>query len=185
MHYTTTLCVGVVMWAVLRVLTLSTSATPGVSPAVVVLSTVVSASMLLGIVQDTDLLVCYSVSVLGTAVGLVLLTTLSSVYARSSYIVGHVYIGQGQTSLLRVALGYIEVLSSVFRSVSLSLRIVCNATAGHVLLAVLVEMTLAAAGPMVTGITYLSLTWLMPLVVLKGTTCVIQGVVLSRLLVVY
>ena len=59
------------------------------------------------------------------------------------YGVGHVYIGEGQHSLLRVLLGCIEYLSISFRAVSLSLRVVCNATAGHVLLAVLIEMTLA------------------------------------------
>ena len=58
--------------------------------------------------------------------------------------VGHVYIGQGQHVVLRGLLGCIETLSLSFRSVSLSLRVVCNATAGHVLLAVLVEMTVAA-----------------------------------------
>ena len=57
------------------------------------------------------------------------------------YSIGHVYIGTGQHPLLRLSLGIIEVASTLFRGVSLSLRVVCNATAGHVLLAVLVDMT--------------------------------------------
>ena len=60
------------------------------------------------------------------------------------YAMGHVYIGEGQHAVLRGLLGCIETLSLTFRAVSLSLRVVCNATAGHVLLAVLVEMTVAA-----------------------------------------
>ena len=37
-------------------------------------------------------------------------------------------------------LTYIEYVSTLFRSVSLSLRIVCNSIAGHILLAVLYSM---------------------------------------------
>ena len=69
---------------------------------------------------------------------------LGALYTRGYYGLGHVYIGHGQPVALRVALGIIETLSGCFRSVSLSLRVVCNATAGHVLLAVLVEMTSVA-----------------------------------------
>ena len=65
-------------------------------------------------------------------------------YTRALYTLGHVYIGAGQHAVLRIALGLIETMSMSFRAVSLSLRIVCNATAGHVLLAVLIEMTVAA-----------------------------------------
>ena len=91
-----------------------------------------------------DLLVCYSAVVLCTSMAVVLLHVVGHHWTRSMYVAGHVYIGQGQHALLRLVLGLIETLSGSFRSVSLSLRIVCNATAGHVLLAVLVEMTLAS-----------------------------------------
>ena len=87
------------------------------------------------------LVVCYTAAVLGMNVSLVLCIALGHIYTRSYYGVGHVYIGHGQPVMLRVSLGAIETLSGMFRSVSLSLRVVCNATAGHVLLAVLVEMT--------------------------------------------
>ena len=89
------------------------------------------------------LVVCYTVAVLCANLGLVLLHAVAHQYTRSLYGLGHVYIGQGQHAGLRISLGGIETLSGLFRAVSLSLRVVCNATAGHVLLAVLVEMTLA------------------------------------------
>ena len=92
------------------------------------------------------LVVCYTLVVLGINGAVVLLHVLVHMYARSMHTLGHVYIGAGQHPLLRVSLGVIETLSVSFRSVSLSLRIVCNATAGHVLLAVLVEMTVATRG---------------------------------------
>jgi F0F1-type ATP synthase membrane subunit a len=76
----------------------------------------------------------------------VLSHALACLYTRSLYGVAHVYIGYGQHVLLRIALGVIETLSGCFRSVSLSLRVVCNAAAGHVLLAVLVEMSCSASG---------------------------------------
>jgi F0F1-type ATP synthase membrane subunit a len=68
---------------------------------------------------------------------------MSMVVLRYAGPVGHLYLGTGMLPALRVALGCIEGLSSAFRSVSLSLRTSCNAIAGHVLLAVLVDMTLA------------------------------------------
>jgi len=79
----------------------------------------------------------------------------------------------------------IETLSGSFRAVSLSLRIVCNATAGHVLLAVLMEMTCSAALGIPGALGIYLLLWIAPLVVLKATTCVIQGVVYCRLSTVY
>ena len=93
----------------------------------------------------SQLVVCYTTAVLGINASLVLWLALGALYTRGYYGLGHVYIGHGQPVALRVALGIIETLSGCFRSVSLSLRVVCNATAGHVLLAVLVEMTSVAS----------------------------------------
>ena len=90
------------------------------------------------------LIVCYAIAVLSINAAVVLLNSCASVYTRACYALGHLYIGHGQHSVLRIALGVIETLSGAFRSVSLSLRIVCNAVAGHVLLAVLVEMSVTA-----------------------------------------
>ena len=90
------------------------------------------------------LLVCYTLVVLGHNVAIVLMHVLVHQWSRSLYCLGHVYIGSGQHVVLRSLLGCIETSSLSFRAVSLSLRVVCNATAGHVLLAVLVEMTVAA-----------------------------------------
>ena len=87
------------------------------------------------------LVITYLLVVLGVNVGVVLLHVLAHVYHRCLHSLGHVYIGMGQHPLLRIALGGIEVTSTLFRAASLSLRVVCNATAGHVLLAVLVDMT--------------------------------------------
>ena len=77
---------------------------------------------------------------LATNVGAVLLHSILHQYHRGLYCIGHMYIGAGQHVVLRIALGCIETASSMFRAMSLSLRVVCNATAGHVLLAVLIEM---------------------------------------------
>ena len=76
--------------------------------------------------------------------GMVFVTVLVHQYHRCVHTLGHVFIGQGQPSGLRILLGCIETMSTSFRAVSLSLRVVCNATAGHVLLAVLVEMTVCS-----------------------------------------
>ena len=59
------------------------------------------------------------------------------------YSAGHLYLGTGLHAALRIALSLIEMVSSSFRCASLTLRTVCNAVAGHVLLAVLMEMTLS------------------------------------------
>ena len=95
------------------------------------------------------LVVCYTTAVLGMNAALVLCVALGSMYTRGLYGLAHVYIGHGQPVPLRIALGVIETLSGTFRAVSLSLRVVCNATAGHVLLAVLVEMTIVACAHLV------------------------------------
>ena len=65
------------------------------------------------------------------------------VYARRGQGLSHYYLGEGLLAVLRCCLGTIEAASGLFRSVSLSLRTACNAVAGHVLLAVLIDMTLA------------------------------------------
>merc|ERR1711976_536840 len=161
-----------------------TSGTNG-HPLVVVLSTSIACSMLLAVLQDADLVLCYTLSVLATNVGAVLLHSVLHQYHRSLYCIGHMYIGAGQHVVLRISLGCIEIASSMFRAVSLSLRVVCNATAGHVLLAVLIEMTVSSTSMMPLCITWYVLLWILPLVLLKMTTCIIQGVVHHRLLVVY
>ena len=79
--------------------------------------------------------------VLVANVSVVLVHGIAHQYSRYLHLVGHMYIGPGQHVILRSILGSIETTSTLFRSVSLSLRTVCNATAGHVLLAVLVDMT--------------------------------------------
>ena len=89
-------------------------------------------------------MVCHAIVVMITSVGLVLVHWSLHQYNRALHGIGHMYIGLGQHAALRVVLGAIELLSNSFRAVSLSLRLVCNAVAGHVLLAVLVEMSLVA-----------------------------------------
>ena len=97
------------------------------------------------------LLACYAGAVLGANIALVLVPVCTCMYTRALYGMGHLLIGEGQHPILRLSLGSIETLSGAFRSVSLSLRIVCNAVAGHVLLAVLLEMTCAALRPAMTS----------------------------------
>jgi F0F1-type ATP synthase membrane subunit a len=57
------------------------------------------------------------------------------------YTTDHLYLGEGLHDVLRVLLAMIESVSILFRASSLSLRVVCNSIAGHLLLSVLVEMT--------------------------------------------
>jgi F0F1-type ATP synthase membrane subunit a len=54
---------------------------------------------------------------------------------------GHMYLGEGLHDILRALLGIIEYASTSFRALSLTLRVVCNSIAGHLLLSVLVEMS--------------------------------------------
>lgn len=68
---------------------------------------------------------------------------IGMIYARRGQGLSHYYLGEGLLAILRCCLGTIEAASGLFRSVSLSLRTACNAVAGHVLLAVLIDMTLA------------------------------------------
>ena len=98
------------------------------------------------------LVISYITVVLSTNVGLVLLHVVAGTYHRSLWLISHLYIGNGQHTLLRVALGLIEITSSMFRAASLSLRVVCNATAGHVLLSVLLDMTTASGVHMIPTI---------------------------------
>ena len=78
--------------------------------------------------------VCHAVAVLATMQ-----------WHRCCHGVGHLFLGRGLHTALRSVLGIIECLSTVFRSVSLTLRTVCNGAAGHVLLGVLLEMTLGVS----------------------------------------
>ena len=87
----------------------------------------------------------YVLVVLSTNLGIVMMHVVGSTYHRSLSIMSHLLIGRGQHALLRIVLGIIEVVSTLFRSFSLSLRLCCNAAAGHVLLAVLVDMTLSSS----------------------------------------
>ena len=96
------------------------------------------------LITQHTLVACYLVVLL-----LVNHSTSSCVLAwmiqqRSAYPLGHLYLGLGMHSALRTALGCIEAMSCAFRSMSLGLRTACNAIAGHVLLAVLVDMTCSA-----------------------------------------
>ena len=69
--------------------------------------------------------------------GTVSCLALATAGTRSGYLLSHLYIGAGLTTPLRLVLAMIETLSTAFRTVSLSLRVLCNAVAGHTLLLVL------------------------------------------------
>ena len=62
---------------------------------------------------------------------------------RGCYPLGHMYLGSGLVDVLRGILSLIEGASSLFRSISLSLRLVCNSIAGHILLGILLDMCYA------------------------------------------
>ena len=87
------------------------------------------------------MLVAHGVALLCANVSHALCVLLATAYTRCLAAVAHLYLGEGLHPLLRVTLGLVECLSTLFRAVSLSLRTVCNGVAGHVLLAVLLEMT--------------------------------------------
>ena len=95
------------------------------------------------------LVITYIVVVVCANVSLVTLQVLGHGYHRGAHILGHMYIGGGQHPGLRASLGAIEITSTLFRAISLSLRVVCNGTAGHVLLSVLVDMTTSRTHPLV------------------------------------
>ena len=59
---------------------------------------------------------------------------------RRGVLIEHMYLGEGLVHLLRSMLSLLEMLSWSFRWISLSLRISCNSTAGHILLCVLCDM---------------------------------------------
>lgn len=100
---------------------------------------------MLSLYVESLLLICYAVVLLMVNAAHALVVHAVYCYTRSMHTLGHMYLGKGQPSALRLALGCIEVASASFRCVSLTLRTVCNAVAGHVLLSVLVDMVLATA----------------------------------------
>ncbi len=79
-------------------------------------------------------------AVLAHNYGVALCVPISYVYLRNGTPLAHLYLGQGLPSVLRVSLGALEGLSVLFRPISLSLRVVCNSLAGHLLLSVLLDM---------------------------------------------
>nr|ATQ37453.1 ATP synthase F0 subunit a [Diplonema ambulator] len=150
-----------------------------------IMSASISISMLAAVVQDTDLLVGYVACILLANMIHALLAVVAYAYTRYYACLAHMYLGYGLPAWLRILLGSIETASTSFRCVSLSLRTVCNAVSGHVLLAVLLEMTLLATYSLCTVLCWLSTCWVLPLVVLKLITCIIQGTVYHRLVCVY
>ena len=86
-------------------------------------------------------IICYPLTVLLWNGGVCSGTHLAYTSRRSMYTIDHLFLGEGLHSALRVLLALIESVSILFRAVSLSLRVVCNSIAGHLLLAVLLEMT--------------------------------------------
>ena len=72
---------------------------------------------------------------------------------RSMYTVDHLYLGTGLHDVLRILLACIESVSILFRAVSLSLRVVCNSIAGHLLVGVLLEMTTTSACTVLYSVT--------------------------------
>jgi F0F1-type ATP synthase membrane subunit a len=77
-------------------------------------------------------------------------------YTRSASALAHMYLGYGLPAILRIVLGCIEMASTSFRSVSLTLRAACNAIAGHVLVGVLLEMTIVATASTMDVHSYVS-----------------------------
>ena len=90
-------------------------------------------------------MVCYAECLVLANAYTALCPTAVAAYSRTGYCLSHWYLGEGMHSGMRSCLACIEILSAVFRTVSLSLRTACNASAGHILLAVLADMAIAAA----------------------------------------
>nr|QHQ98668.1 ATP synthase F0 subunit a [Rhynchopus humris] len=141
--------------------------------------------MLMSVVGDVDCIIAYPLVVLLWNGAHATIIHLTYTYRRSMHTVDHLYLGEGLHDALRILLAMIESVSILFRAVSLSLRVVCNSIAGHLLLSVLVEMTTSTVLTVGALSRELVILWLSSLLLMKGVTCIIQGVVYSRLLVVY
>nr|ATQ37482.1 ATP synthase F0 subunit a [Rhynchopus euleeides] len=151
----------------------------------VYLSYVLSICMLIGCIADTDLITCYPIAILLWNATHALLVHVLYTVRRAAYTVSHLYLGSGLYAVLRSMLTYIEYVSTLFRSVSLSLRIVCNSIAGHILLAVLYNMHTSMMADTTSSTAESIVLLLLPLLALKCSTSLIQGVVYCRLLDVY
>nr|QHQ98684.1 ATP synthase F0 subunit a [Artemidia motanka] len=140
--------------------------------------------MLCSVFSDTDLVVTTLVMLCTCSAVLVGGGVLLVCGCRFFFFYGHLYVGRGLPHVLRIALCIIEHVSSWFRIVSLALRLHSNMVSGHVLLGVI-----ALGVQVATSMTYaLSGVFVVVLVVFVGMkvlTCVIQGVVLDRLLTIY
>ena len=78
--------------------------------------------------------------ILSLSLSLVLGYGVGCAYTRSLLVLSHLYMGGGLHPVLRGVLTGIETVSYLFRSISLTLRMVCNTVAGHVLLCILLSM---------------------------------------------
>lgn len=107
------------------------------------LGNAVGSLLMLSVLHETDLVASYVAVLLLVNVCTTTAVAIGMIYARRGQGLSHYYLGEGLLAILRCCLGTIEAASGLFRSVSLSLRTACNAVAGHVLLAVLIDMTLA------------------------------------------
>nr|ATQ37467.1 ATP synthase F0 subunit a [Diplonema sp. ATCC 50224] len=135
--------------------------------------------------NDTD--TCSTMLI--TSISLTLAHCISSllltISTRSLSPLGTLVIGAGLPVALRCALCAIEGFSTSFRSVSLALRITANSAAAHILLSTLIDMSSTHMSSSCYGIASMSTLIVLPLLLLKLVTCVVQGVVLVRLLAVY
>lgn len=153
--------------------------------------------LLVAISSDTECLASYLSVVIAQNLKCVACVMVSVGCARCWVILARCMVGSGLASELRSMLGIIEVLSTSFRTVSLSLRIMVNMLAGHVLLSICMGVQQVALGSMsavlsvfgttVYGVCAGSLEVLCCGVfgLLKVLTCVIQCDVLVRLLGIY
>nr|QHQ98653.1 ATP synthase F0 subunit a [Diplonema japonicum] len=181
------LVVMILPWALLRVLVDLGVASMHTSPLsrLSMLSCSLSILMVAAVCNDTDLVVSYLLVILLINAAHAFVALCMASYTRSASALAHMYLGYGLPAILRIVLGCIEMASTSFRSVSLTLRAACNAIAGHVLVGVLLEMTIVAVLQSASLCTTYFSTWLTPLLLLKLVTSIIQGIVLSRLLTTY
>ena len=90
--------------------------------------------------RNISALMLYPLSVLSINSGVAgIMVALMCVHRRGGSM-GHLNIGVGLHAGLRLSLSSLELVSSLFRPLSLSLRLVCNSVAGHILLGVLLDM---------------------------------------------
>nr|QHQ98698.1 ATP synthase F0 subunit a [Sulcionema specki] len=140
---------------------------------------------LVAVFSDMDLMATQASCIVMTGVVLVTIQYMVMLVVRNGYTVSHFYVGTGLHEIIRLLLTVIEMVSTLFRVVSLTMRLYCNMLAGHILLSIVGCIAYCSTVTMMySTITMVTIT-MSVFMILKTMTCLIQGVVLHKLLAMY